>query len=200
MIPPNQAPPRLRNAAATRQAMLASARRHFARESYENVGLREIAGDAGVDPALVSRYFGSKEQLFKEAVRGDDEHIMHGVSREALPAHFATLMIEGKSEDAKDADAQIERLMILLRSASSPKASSIIREAIDEDILEPVAAALGGAEAELRASLCLAVLMGTGILRSALTVAPLSSVGDEALRKRLTALFAAAIEEAPGAG
>ncbi|MGK6356745.1 TetR/AcrR family transcriptional regulator [Sphingomonas sp. DT-207] len=194
MIPPTQAP-RSRNAAATRQAMLASARRHFARESYENVGLREIAGDAGVDPALVSRYFGSKEQLFKEAVRGDDEHIMHGVSRADLPAHFAALLLDGKGEDAQDADAQIDRLMILLRSASSPKASSIIREAIDEDILEPVAALLGGKDAELRASLCLSVLMGTGILRSALAVAPLSAAGSGALQRRLTSLFAAAIDE-----
>jgi AcrR family transcriptional regulator len=199
MIPPIQASPRARNATATRQAMLASARRHFARESYENVGLREIAGDAGVDPALVSRYFGSKEQLFKEAVRGDDEHMMHGVSREHLPEHFAALLLDAKGEEAKDADAQIDRLMILLRSASSPKASSIIREAIDEDILEPVAALLGGEEAELRASLCLAVLMGTGILRSALAVDPVSTSCSDALRRRLTALFAAAIDETPAA-
>lgn len=197
MIPPTQAPLRARNAAATRQAMLASARRHFSRESYDNVGLREIAGDAGVDPALVSRYFGSKEQLFKEAIRGDKEDIMRGVSRAGLPAHFASLLLDGEEEDADEAVAQIDRLMILLRSASSPKASSILREAIDEDILGPVAALLGGEEAELRASLCLAVLMGAGILRSALAIEPLSGTGNEALRQRLHILFAAALEGAP---
>lgn len=199
MIPPTPAPLRSRNAAATRQAMLASARRHFARESYDNVGLREIAGDAGVDPALVSRYFGSKEQLFKEAVRGDKEHIMRGVSRAGLPAHFAALLLDGDAEEADDAVAQIDRLMILLRSASSPKASSILREAIDEDILGPVAALLDGEEAELRASLCLAVLMGAGILRSALAIKPLSGADSEALQQRLQSLFAAALEEGPPA-
>lgn len=194
MIPPTQGP-RLRNAAATRAAMLESARRHFARESYENVGLREIAGDAGVDPALVARYFGNKEKLFKEAVRGDDEHIMQGVARDALAAHFVSLILDEEGEDSADKSAKIDRLLILLRSASSPKASEIIREAIDEDILGPVAAVLGGAHAEFRASLCLAVLMGTGILRSAMEIDPLCRVDEGLLRSRLTALFTAALTD-----
>ena len=192
MIPLAQSP-RLRNAAATRAAMLESARRHFARESYENVGLREIAGDAGVDPALVGRYFGNKEKLFKEAVRGDDQHIMLGVERENLAAHFTSLILDEEDEDAIDRTAKIDRLLILLRSASSPKASRIICEAIDEDILEPVAAVLRGKHAELRASLCLAVLMGTGILRSAMEIAPLCRADEGLLRDRLIALFTAAL-------
>jgi AcrR family transcriptional regulator len=189
MIPPTQAP-RSRNAAATRAAMLDSARRHFARESYENVGLREIAGDAGVDPALVGRYFGNKEKLFKEAVRGDDEHMMRDVPRENLAAHFTALILDKDGGDSAD---KIDQLLMLLRSASSPKASQIIREAIDEDILEPVAATLGGEHAELRASLCLAVLMGTGILRSAMAIDPLCTADPELLAQRLSALFAAAL-------
>lgn len=194
MIPPTQGP-RTRNAAATRAAMLGSARRHFARESYENVGLREIAGDAGVDPALVGRYFGNKENLFKEAVRGDDQHIMQGVVREELAAHFTSLILDGEGEDSADHAAKIDRLLILLRSASSPKASQIIREAIDEDMLGPVAAVLGGAHAEVRASLCLAVLMGTGILRSAMAIEPMCGVDAEFLHQRLMALFTAALAD-----
>ena len=193
MIPPTPCSPRLRNAAATRQAMLASARRHFAREGYDNVGLREIAGDAGVDPALVGRYFGSKEQLFMEAVRGDDHDVLAGVTREGLPAHFAALLMEGEGDDSDHAAAKIERLLILLRSATSPKASEIIREAIAEDILRPIANLLDGEDAAVRASLCFAVLMGAGILRSAMAIDPLCSVSQEVLRARLTALFAAAL-------
>lgn len=195
MIPPTQVLPRLRNAAATRQAILASARRHFARESYENVGLREIAGDAGVDPALVSRYFGSKEQLFMEAVRGDAQHIMHGVAREQLAEHFASLLMDDKGEDCGDAAAKIDRLLILLRSASSPKASEIIRDTISEDMLEPVACTLEGEHAEVRASLCLGVLMGVGILRSAMTIDTLCTVDKQLLHRRLAALFSAALTD-----
>src|SRR5215510_16021141 len=60
--------PRRRNAAATRAAILASARRAFARAGYESVGVREIAKGAGVTAMLVNRYFGSKEQLFAEVL------------------------------------------------------------------------------------------------------------------------------------
>lgn len=196
MIPPQR--PRSRNAAATRQAILASARRHFARDGYDNVGLREIAGEAGVDPALVSRYFGGKEQLFKEAVRGEDQDLVRDVGRGGLAAHFAELLLEEEEgESCGASDDKTERLLILLRSASSPKASEIIREAIDEDILRPVEQVLGGADAEVRASLCLAILMGAGILRSAMALAPLCSIDRDRLRGRLIRLFEAALEDMP---
>src|SRR5215213_11524161 len=60
--------PRGRNAAATRQAILDSARWCFSHDGYDQVGVRDIAARAGADPALVNRYFGSKEGLFAEAV------------------------------------------------------------------------------------------------------------------------------------
>src|SRR6186997_2432060 len=59
-------PARRRNAAATREAILTSARRAFARAGYDGAGVREIAAGAGVTAMLVNRYFGSKEQLFAE--------------------------------------------------------------------------------------------------------------------------------------
>ena len=196
MIPPQRV--RSRNAAATRQAILGSARRAFAREGYDNVGLREIAGDAGVDPALVSRYFGGKEQLFKEAVQGEEQDLMLGVSRDGLAGYFADLLLDDAQAGCGASDEKTDRLLILLRSASSPKASQILREAIDEDILQPVASVLGGGDAEVRASLCLALLMGVGILKSAMAFAPLCSEDRTSLRNRLVCLFDAALEECPG--
>lgn len=193
MVPPIVA--RVRNAAATRQTILASARYHFARDSYDNVGLREIAGDAGVDPALVSRYFGGKEQLFKEALRGDKQHMMRGVERADLPEHLANLLLEDES-NGEDAAATTERLLIILRSTSSLKAAEIIRDAMNEDILRPVASLLEGDDAQTRASLCLAVLLGAGILKSSIALEPLCSGSEGELRNRLIRLFAAALEDA----
>ena len=60
--------PRPRNAAATRTAILDAARERFAAESYDDVGMRDIARDVGVDAALISRYFGSKDDLFLAAL------------------------------------------------------------------------------------------------------------------------------------
>ncbi|UZK66463.1 TetR/AcrR family transcriptional regulator [Sphingomonas sp. M1-B02] len=193
MPPPMPDSPRLRNAAATRQAMLIAARRHFARESYENVGLREIAGDAGVDPSLVSRYFGGKEQLFREALRGDKKPMLEGVDRVGLADHLASMLLEDIGADGEDPSAHVDRLLILLRSSSSPMASEIVREAIHEDVLEPMANLLEGEDAEMRASLSLAVLMGSGILRSAMGVDPMCHGNNAKLRERLIALFSVAL-------
>jgi len=194
MPPPLPDVPRLRNAAATRQAMLAAARRHFAREGYESVGLREIAGDAGVDPALVSRYFGSKEQLFQEALRGDKKKMLEDVAREDLPAHLAALLMD-EGQSCEVTAANLDRVMILLRSASSPKASQIVRDAVYEDMVGPIARAIGGEDAELRASLCMAILMGNGTVRSALALDACCSGDPEVLRERLIRLFAAALAD-----
>ena len=64
-----RATPRRRDAAATRAAILAAARTHFARLGYDRAALRDIAAEAGADVALVGRYFGGKEGLFTEALK-----------------------------------------------------------------------------------------------------------------------------------
>lgn len=196
MVPPTVCEPRARNAAATRQAMLAAARRHFARESYENVGLREISADAGVDPALVARYFGGKEQLFKEALRGDMPPFMEGVAREDLPEHLTSLLLDHeKSEDEKS--DKMDCLLMILRSSASTKASQIVGTAISEDMLGPMSKALAGEFTQIRAGCALAILMGSGIMRSAMAVEPLPEPAAAELRQRLTALFTLALAADP---
>jgi AcrR family transcriptional regulator len=59
--------PRPRHAAQTRADILSAARQRFAAEGYERTTLRAIAADVGVDAALVTRYFGSKQDLFATA-------------------------------------------------------------------------------------------------------------------------------------
>lgn len=58
-----------RSGAATRRRIIDAAAARFARQSFEETGLREIAADAGVDVAYVHRSFGSKERLFEETLR-----------------------------------------------------------------------------------------------------------------------------------
>lgn len=52
----------------TRDRILGSARELFARNGIDNTSIRAIAADAGVDPALVHHYFGTKTQLFAAAI------------------------------------------------------------------------------------------------------------------------------------
>lgn len=180
--------PRVRNAAATRSAMLVSARRHFARENYENVGLREIAGDAGVDPALVCRYFGSKERLFGEAMHDEAFDLGRDADLANLPEYLADLLLSGS-------EAKTERLLMMLHSFSSPQASAIILEKIEDDILSPVAQMLAGEDAACRAGLCLAALMGAGIMLSALPANAMQGADPAMLRRRLIAMFEVALAE-----
>ncbi len=185
--------PRVRNAAATRQAILAAARRHFARESYENVGLREIARDVGVDPALVSRYFGGKEELFRDVLQDESKGtLFDGVAASDLPAFMVSLILD-VDDDSEDVAAHIDRLMIVLRSATSPKASAMVYEAIDQIVLAPIVARLGTPDARLRAALALTVLMGSGIVRNIMSAKSLSDAEEAALRRHLTTLFDAAL-------
>ena len=182
--------PRVRNAAATRQAMLVAARQRFLDESYDNVGLREIAADVGVDVSLVSRYFGSKEGLFKEVLRSGKKKLDGDLTAAQLPAYLAAMIAD---QDGSDDAGHVERLLIILRSASSPKATEIVREAMREDVLEPFARLLGGEDAEMRASLCMALMMGTTIQRTIMDVGPLCECDPETFRLKLVRMFEAAL-------
>lgn len=182
-----------KSAETTRSAMLHAAHNRFMHESYENVGLRDIAGDVGVDVALVSRYFGSKEELFREVLgMGRKREILPAdLSHDAIPGYLASLFLSQGDE----ANENVERLLILLRSASSPIASQIVREALRRDVLVPLAEHLGGERPELRASTSMAVWMGMTIMRTIIAVESLGP-GDPEMERKLRLLFEAALSEA----
>lgn len=185
--------PAPRNAAATRERLLACARQRFLHESYENVGLRDVAGDAGVDVALVGRYFGSKEQLFREVLRkdgGDWEQL--AARADDLPSLLAELAAQS---DLKCDAVHIERLLIMLRSASSPQASSLVRSAFGEDVLGPLAGLLSGGDCEVRAAMAMSVLMGATITRTIMNLHVLHECDGDAIKSRLRTLLAAALAQ-----
>lgn len=57
-----------RDSARTREAILGAALQEFSTRCYAEVGTRDIARLAGVDAALIKRYFGSKELLYRTAL------------------------------------------------------------------------------------------------------------------------------------
>lgn len=185
-------PTRQRNAAATRDAILRAARSRFLRDSYDVVGLRDIAGEASIDVALIGRYFGSKEELFRQVLRGDGPGKLDDLPGAAsLPEFLADLAARPHDGDRGE---HVEKLLLILRSASSPTASGIVREAFSEDVLGPLAALLDGPpDAELRASLALTVLIGTTVLDTIMGVGPLCDCDREPARCRLVRVFEAAL-------
>lgn len=159
---PPALPTRARNAAATRAAILEAARRRFARESFDTVGLREVAADVGVDAALVSRYFGSKEDLFNEvlASTGNASDLFQG-----KVGDFGRRVAEMVVSDQRDG-AKLDGLLIMLRSSSSPKATDVVRRRLENEFYGPFAAWVGGEDARVRVRLAGALIMGASLSRA----------------------------------
>jgi len=183
---------RSRNASATRDDILAAARRRFAAESYEAVGMRDVAGEAGVNVALVSRYFGSKEELFRKVLleRRDEPWFGGATSRAELAAWLGDLAFAGQEDEQR---ADLERLYIILRSASSPATARIIGEAFVEDVFAPLAAQLGEDSPQIRAGLALILVIGATVLNGILSVETIGEDLREEGRRRLNALIAQAL-------
>jgi AcrR family transcriptional regulator len=181
--------PRPRNAAATRTAILDSAIRHFARAGYDGVGVREIAGDAGVTAMLVNRYFGSKEQLFVDAVETSfAPPAVIGADAESLVHDAAEALVERTSPDADP----LEPFLIMLRSVSNPRAVEIVRDAIERHVGTRLAGQLPESGRQLRTDLMLSVIAGVMLMRRVIGTRGLDE--PETLQRVLEAVFAAIVE------
>lgn len=154
--------PRRRDAAATREAILASAIRHFARAGYDGVGVREIAGDAGVTAMLVNRYFGSKEQLFAEAVETSFAPAVFITEKSQALSHDAAEILVARSAPGAD---ELTPFHIMLRSASNPRATEIVRDAIERHVGRRLSAQLPEPGARLRSDMVLSVISGVLLMR-----------------------------------
>ena len=158
---------RPRNAEATRAAILEAAKARFAKDGYEQVGVRDIAADAGIDPALVNRYFGSKEGLFTA--------VLSSITKDP----FALRPAAGEFGDALSRiilrltgdrhQAQLMALDLAIRSTNSPTANAIVREDLEERFIAPLVERLGGGpDAAARAHIIMAITMGIGVIRGVL--------------------------------
>ncbi len=144
--PPAQThPKRRRDAAATRAAIFEAATRRFACQGYQHVGVREIAADAGVDAAMVNRYFGSKEGLFTEVVeRAFDIRYLIDGDLATLAERLARTVVYGREDIAVDRRIP---LLLILHSATEPLAAELIRTSLDRNVLRPLAECLDGPDA-----------------------------------------------------
>ena len=193
-MPPSPAqthPKRRRDAATTRAAIFEAATRRFAYQGYENAGVREIAADAGVDAAMVNRYFGSKDGLFTEVVEHalDIRYLVDG-NRATLAERLARKMVYGQEGSA---DERPIPLLLILRSATEPHAAELIRPSLDRNVLRPLADCLDGPDAEVRAAIAIAQCTGFAILNRMLRPRALAEAQQEALVDLLKQSLAACI-------
>ena len=155
------APQQKRNAAETRNRLLQAARRLFASANYVSVGIREIGAEAGVNPALISRYFGSKRNLFLEvaSILNDEGN---AALPEVSPLERTNLAMSGiLTEGAQSAWVTDFRITAL--SALDPNVSDVMTATYDK-VREQIMGVLPGDNAGTRAELILAQLMGAALV------------------------------------
>lgn len=156
--PPKPAP-RPRDAEQTRAQILGAARVAFATAGYARASMRDIAAAAGITPALVVRYFGSKLGLFGAAIEGDLglEHFLAG-ERATIGKHMARYLFSKPTPEA-------DTLAILLLASGDEQVRSIAGELFTARVVQPLARWIGPPRAEARAALLLSLISGTWLFR-----------------------------------
>jgi AcrR family transcriptional regulator len=191
-------PKRRRDAAATRSAILEAATRRFACQGYQHAGVRAIAADAGVDAAMVNRYFGSKDGLFAEVVeRAFDIRSLVDGDRATLAERLARAVVYGREDIVGDRRIP---LLLLLRSATEPRAAELIRPSLDRNILRPLEEHLDGPNAKVRAAMVIAQCAGFSMLHQMLRPRALAEAQQEELVVLLKESLAGCIGPSPRKG
>ncbi len=138
---------RRRDAVRTRAAILKAAQEAFATLGYMQAGVREIAAEAGADPALVRRYFGSKQKLFEAALAESLEiDVMLATPRERFGAHVVAYFLDD------DARKRVNPLPIMILAIADDAARAIALDLLQRQIIEPLGTWIGGLDGIARAA------------------------------------------------
>lgn len=178
-----------------RETALLAAVKRFSCQSYEQVGLRQVAADAGLDVARVHRLFGSKEALFEASVRrAFDGWQLAATDGRSLARELAEGLMGAR--EAPDGDA----LQMVVRSVSDPHAAPILRAWCQDSFLEPVARIISAsgrtatpAETAERAALLAACCFGIAVMRQVMMVPALAEPQTSALPHHIEQLLTCAL-------
>lgn len=164
--------------------LLDAARRRFAEDGYAATTVRDIADDAGVNVALINRYFASKEGLFEaclNAVQDDLRQTAGEVPRERVAEVIA------QQVTSQGPGVLPSELVLLLRSSGDERADRIRRDALRASCERLATLAgwhPGHPESDrllLRAQVVLATALGISVLRSMTGLLPMAAAREEDL-------------------
>jgi AcrR family transcriptional regulator len=166
-----------RRSDATKAAILTAAREHFAAKGYQAATIRAIAANARIDPAMVIRYFGNKQNLFAAAAEFDLR--LPDLSAVPKAAVGAALVEHFFSRWEGD-----ETLLALLRTGVTNEPAAARLRSIFATQLVSVVARLSGesrARAEVRAGLIATQMLGVALCRYVLKLPPVVRISRAAL-------------------
>jgi AcrR family transcriptional regulator len=183
----------------SRPAILRAARALFAKHGFRGTTLRAIANRAKVDMALVSYFFGSKEELFRAVIdlpviAGQLEAVLQD-GRPGLGERVVRFYLERVFKEQSDT------ISAMLRTAlGDPEDVPTLRTLIRDTLLQGAARALGGNTAKLRAELVGAQMTGLFISRHLVRVEPLASASVDEVAALLGPTLDPLLRGAPAAG
>jgi len=156
-----------RDAARTKDAILRAAQATFSTTGYAQTGLREIAARAGINAALVARYFGSKEALFEAALRDslDVPRLLAG-GRAGFGRHVAGLLCAPLDK--------VDPTAILVLAAADAEAKAVAIRLLEALVIDVLARWLDVADAETRAAEISILCTGYVVYRRLLPIAALA--------------------------
>ncbi|WP_194924060.1 TetR/AcrR family transcriptional regulator [Catenulispora pinisilvae] len=181
MTAPAKRPGRRPGSADTRGEILDAARAEFASRGYEKATVRGIARAAGVDSALVHHYFGSKDRVFLAALEFpvDPATLLELVAGD--PAGVGERLARGVVEVWEEPQAR-ERLLAVVRTvASNEEMAALLRGFARPRLIAPLAARIGGPDAEVRVEMAVAQIVGLTMARYVIAVEPIASLSPEKL-------------------
>jgi AcrR family transcriptional regulator len=166
----------------TREAILAAAKEAFATRGYAATSLRGIARTAGVDPALVTHYFGSKDGLFEAAVDlpVDPVALVEGLLSGSVSSLgervIRTFLLWWDSTPGQGP------MLAMLRGAVSHEDSAAkLRDLVLRTILTPIVRGIGTDEPDRRAALLASQILGLAMTRYVLRFEPIASAHPDEL-------------------
>lgn len=170
---------REQNVGRTKQAILLAAQNLFATCGYGEAGVRDIAMQAKVNPALIARYYGSKLELFEAVLELSlDVSVFTQLDRQHFGEQVAAAFCKAKPDDASV-------VPMLIFSAGDSQARNTALNMLRRRVIEPLEVWFGGEEAAERAAQLMAVITGFYTYRLMLPLEPLKGEPTPAMRSWL---------------
>jgi len=185
---PAASPPKQRDSVRTKAAILQAAQVAFETRGYADVGIRDIAAAAGINSALVLRYFGSKELLFRAALAAaiDIPPLIAGD-----PKHFGETVVSLFLDTPR---LKPNSLPMMILATADPAARAVALDLLHELVIEPIAAWLGGDDGEVRAARISMLCSGFFTYWTLLPVRAFDAGIDPATRRWLAAALQAVVD------
>ena len=164
----------------TRGQILAAARESFADKGFGSTTIRGVAADAGVDPALVHHYFGSKDDLFLAALEipVDPRVLVPTVFDEGVDGageRLVRLLLSVWDDPA----TRLPLIALLRSSLVQGTPETLLQQGILRMVLQPMRDALPAEEADRRVQLVISQMVGLVVTRYLLALEPLASMPAE---------------------